>query len=94
MPAGLGVAFDADGDATVRPAGVGVSRFLAEVLGATVLASISGEWRRLKLCSAPECEVVYYDGSKNRSKRWCSMRICGNRSKTRSYYRRSTGVVP
>jgi predicted RNA-binding Zn ribbon-like protein len=86
--AGLRVAFDDSGAATLTPDGDGVQRFVAEVLAAVTVASIEGTWQRLKLCSAPDCVVVYYDASKNRSRRWCSMRVCGNRSKTRAYYRR------
>ncbi|WP_166354916.1 CGNR zinc finger domain-containing protein [Phytoactinopolyspora limicola] len=89
-PAGLIVEFGPDGAATLCPAGAGVRRFVAEVLAVIVYASAEGTWRRLKLCSAADCEVVYYDTSKNRSRRWCSMRICGNRSKTRAYYQRRT----
>jgi predicted RNA-binding Zn ribbon-like protein len=44
-----------------------------------------GTWRRLKACHAETCRWVYYDRSRNESRRWCSMEICGNRSKARSY---------
>jgi len=32
-----------------------------------------------------DCQWAFYDRSKNRSGRWCSMRTCGNRTKTRAY---------
>jgi predicted RNA-binding Zn ribbon-like protein len=36
---------------------------------------------KIKICSAPGCGWVYLDASKNRSRRWCSMKLCGNREK-------------
>jgi predicted RNA-binding Zn ribbon-like protein len=87
-PVRLGIGFAPHGGVFPQATGTGVARFLGEILGAIVVASIDGEWRRLKLCSASDCAVVYYDTSKNRSKRWCSMQVCGNRAKTRAYYRR------
>lgn len=83
------VTFDAAGDATISADGQGVGRFLTEIVIAVVDASADGGWQRMKLCPAVDCAVAYYDTSKNRSKRWCSMRTCGNRSKTRNYYHRS-----
>ena len=32
--------------------------------------------------------AAFFDRSKNRSATWCSMSICGNRTKNRAYYRR------
>jgi predicted RNA-binding Zn ribbon-like protein len=44
---------------------------------------------RLGVCSPPEgCGWLYYDTSKNRSRRWCSMRSCGNAVKARRHYQR------
>jgi hypothetical protein len=62
----------------------------AEVL-ATVLATITaGTWPRLKAC--PDCRWVFYDSTRNGSKRWCLMyaggpegRACGTIAKVRRY---------
>jgi predicted RNA-binding Zn ribbon-like protein len=44
---------------------------------------------RLGACSPPEgCGWLYYDTSKNRSRRWCSMASCGNTVKARRHYAR------
>lgn len=43
---------------------------------------------RIKRCAEHSCGWVFWDGSKNRSGRWCSMRVCGNRSKARAYAKR------
>ena len=34
------------------------------------------------------CGWAFYDHARNRSRRWCSMAVCGNRTKARSYRRR------
>ena len=53
----------------------------------------SGDAARLKRCAEHTCGWVFWDTSKNRSRRWCSMRVCGNRNKSRSYAsRRRAGV--
>ncbi len=42
---------------------------------------------RIKIC--PNCHWLYYDESRNRSRRWCDMSVCGNRAKARRYYDRN-----
>jgi hypothetical protein len=42
----------------------------------------SDEATRIRICSAEDCGWVFLDGSKNGSRRWCSMQLCGNREKT------------
>jgi predicted RNA-binding Zn ribbon-like protein len=44
-----------------------------------------GGWERLKACPAEDCGWAFFDSTRNRSRTWCSMEVCGNRSKTRSY---------
>ncbi|SON55395.1 hypothetical protein HDIA_1854 [Hartmannibacter diazotrophicus] len=36
---------------------------------------------RLKHCANPACTLVFHDSGKNRTRRWCSMSVCGNRDK-------------
>ena len=43
---------------------------------------------RVRECADRRCPVVYLDTSRNRSRRWCSMEICGARAKASAYYRR------
>jgi predicted RNA-binding Zn ribbon-like protein len=61
----------------------GVDGALGVLLGVVVEAMYEGTWERLKACR--NCRWLFYDYSTNRSARWCSMVICGNRSKTRAY---------
>jgi predicted RNA-binding Zn ribbon-like protein len=65
-------------------------RGLDDVIGRLLVALRDGErdgsWSRLKSCV--HCHWVFYDGSNNRSGRWCSMDACGGREKARAYRRR------
>ena len=49
------------------------------------LIQLLGAWPRVKACAAEECQWAFYDTSRNRSRTWCSMDVCGNREKTRRY---------
>jgi predicted RNA-binding Zn ribbon-like protein len=63
----------------------GVDGAIGAVLAASFAAMNDGTWRRLKACRNHGCRWAFYDYSKNRSASWCSMQLCGNRTKTRAY---------
>ena len=81
----LQVAFDDEGHPVLGPGSAGCRGALAALLAGVAQASAQGTWERLKACSADSCQWAFYDRSKNRSGRWCSMQTCGNRTKTRTY---------
>lgn len=60
------------------------------VLAAAVHLVTTGHWDRIKICPAEDCLWAFYDRSRNRSRTWCSMRVCGNREKARSWRERHT----
>lgn len=41
---------------------------------------------RVKTC--PNCDWLFVDRSKNRSRIWCDMQVCGNRAKAGKHYRK------
>lgn len=43
---------------------------------------------RIKTCESDTCGWVFFDGSRNHSRRWCDMSQCGNREKVRRFYAR------
>jgi predicted RNA-binding Zn ribbon-like protein len=47
-----------------------------------------GTWNRLKCCELATCGWAFYDSTRSRTKRWCSMKTCGSRHKAREYYKR------
>lgn len=88
----LRVEFEADGAVRPRAAATGVDGAIAALLAVVVRASADGSWSRLKVCRRDACRWVFYDHSKNRSGTWCTMAICGSRTKARTYYRRQAGA--
>ena len=42
----------------------------------------------IKKCQNPLCVLFFYDTTKNHTRHWCSMTLCGNRSKVAAHYRR------
>jgi hypothetical protein len=71
--------------------GVGVDRPIGELLMAVTASMAAGNWNRLKVCASETCQLCFYDTSRNRSGRWCSMATCGNRMKGRAYRQRHGG---
>ncbi|MFD4945250.1 CGNR zinc finger domain-containing protein [Streptomyces sp. NPDC058239] len=46
---------------------------------------VAGEQERLRRCEAPDCRHAFVDLSRNRSRRYCSSRTCGNRLHVAAY---------
>lgn len=40
---------------------------------------------KVRACDVPECRWLFLDTSKNHTRRWCDMKICGNRVKARRF---------
>jgi predicted RNA-binding Zn ribbon-like protein len=76
---------DAAGRTRLESLGTGIAVPLGRLLAAVVEAQADGSWSRLKACQADDCRWAFYDASRNRSRTWCSMQVCGNRSKARAY---------
>lgn len=53
----------------------------------------SGDPNRIKECGGENCNWLFLDQSKNRSRRWCTMEDCGSKVKAkRHYHRQKVGV--
>jgi predicted RNA-binding Zn ribbon-like protein len=69
-------------------------RLAAECGIALAYVVAAGELDRLRVCAAPDCERVLVDLSRNRCRRYCDSRTCGNRMHVAAYrarQRESTG---
>lgn len=44
--------------------------------------------KKVRECAAPTCAWLFLDESRNHSRRWCDMSVCGNRQKARRHYQR------
>jgi predicted RNA-binding Zn ribbon-like protein len=53
----------------------------------------SSDLRSLRLCASDTCAWLFLDTSRNGSRRWCSMRTCGNRAKARRHHARVRAAV-
>ncbi len=65
----------------LEPSGAGAARAVAIMLAIAYDAISAGTWPRLRACKKSTCRFAYYDRSKNGSRAWCSMAVCGNREK-------------
>jgi len=81
----VGTAEPAERPALAPAAGDPVTRALSEIAAALVHVSSTGEINRLKQCPNVQCGVLYWDRTRSRTRRWCTMRTCGNRAKARRY---------
>jgi predicted RNA-binding Zn ribbon-like protein len=85
-------AISAEGRLSIEPARSDLGGFEARLLLALERVQSHGAWPRLKACTDERCQWAFYDTTRNGSRTWCSMDVCGNRAKTRRYReRRSTG---
>ncbi|HYJ60784.1 MAG TPA: CGNR zinc finger domain-containing protein [Actinomycetota bacterium] len=89
---GVSLCFACIGDEPIHASAEGVDGALGRLLGITFLAELDGSWDRLRGCANPVCRTVFWDRSKNRSGRWCSMGSCGNKAKVRAYRERAAAL--
>ena len=83
----LGLRFR-DGRTALEPEGDGASAALGRLVATVAELMQTDQWPRLKTCRDETCRYVFYDHSRNRSRAWCSMEVCGNREKARSFRER------
>jgi predicted RNA-binding Zn ribbon-like protein len=67
----------------------GVTTLRLRIVEAGIGLLTSPDLARVKAC--PGCGWLFLDETKNGSRRWCSMRMCGSLAKARRYYRRKRG---
>ncbi|MFJ9029915.1 CGNR zinc finger domain-containing protein [Streptomyces sp. NPDC102274] len=66
--------------------GASVADHLAADCGmALAFMVVAGEQERLRRCEAPDCGHAFVDLSRNRSRRYCDSRTCGNRLHVAAY---------
>ena len=61
-----------------------IARAAADLLASNDVAFV-------RTCSSPACQWFFLDTSKNHRRRWCDMKVCGNRAKVRKFYARKRG---
>ncbi|MGH2560333.1 MAG: CGNR zinc finger domain-containing protein [Thermomicrobiales bacterium] len=76
-----------------QPGGPHLDQLLWPIAHSAIDLLTTGNLHRIKVCANPHgCGWLFYDGSKNGSRRWCSMEGCGSQVKMRRLYakRRAT----
>jgi predicted RNA-binding Zn ribbon-like protein len=63
-----------------------LEKVLCEVVRSAADLLLSNQLKRVKQCQ--ECGWLFYDSTRNHSRRWCDMKICGNKAKARRHYER------
>jgi predicted RNA-binding Zn ribbon-like protein len=66
----------------------GLDWLLAAVARSAAEIVAEGSPTHLRLCANPACGLFFWDDSRTRRRRWCSMAVCGNRHKVASFARR------
>jgi len=60
-----------------------------QIAASAGLLLTSADRDRVKQCPGDRCGWVFVDASRNRSRRWCDSRECGNRERVRAHYERT-----
>ena len=77
-----GFSLDSDGDKE------GLDWILNPIIRSSTDLLISDELGKVKKCADADCSWLFLDISRNRSRRWCDMKSCGNRAKARRFYKK------
>ena len=66
------------------------------VLGPISLSALTtllqADLTRIKQCQGEKCGWLFFDATKNKSRRWCEMEVCGNRAKQKRLAERARGA--
>jgi predicted RNA-binding Zn ribbon-like protein len=63
------------------------------ILDAAAALLTSPELQQVRECNEKTCRWLFLDRSRNHSRRWCDMQLCGNRSKAQRFYARTRDRV-
>lgn len=66
----------------------GLEWLLAAIARSAAEIIVEGPEARLRRCANPHCSLFFCDTSRTHRRRWCSMAVCGNRHKVKSFARR------
>jgi len=68
----------------------GLDWLLAAIARSAAELIVEDQPSQVHLCANPACSLFFYDNSRTRRRRWCSMAHCGNRHKVAAFARRRT----
>jgi predicted RNA-binding Zn ribbon-like protein len=70
----------------------GLEWLLAAVARSAAEIVAEGAEARVRICANPDCGLLFYDASRTKRRRWCSMAVCGNRHKVASFAKKRAGA--
>ena len=88
--------------AAVPPAGAALRPHRLPPVRAALGAIVAGyaqavatqDWVRIRRCPADDCAWAFWDSSAKGARRWCNMKVCGNRAKVRAFAQRNAEGHP
>ena len=66
----------------------GLEWLLAAIARSAAELLVEGPEAPVRRCANPNCRLFFYDASRTRRRRWCSMATCGNRHKVSAFLKR------
>lgn len=69
----------------------GLEWLLAAIARSAAELIVEGQSAPVKRCANSGCRLFFYDDSRTRRRRWCSMAVCGNRHKVAAFLKRKGG---
>jgi predicted RNA-binding Zn ribbon-like protein len=73
---------------TKQEEGVKLESVLWPIASSAADLLTSDRLQKVRMCEADTCAWLFLDESRNHSRRWCDMKVCGNREKARRHYQR------
>ena len=69
---------------------------MAEIAASFAHILVEAEPSRIRICDNPDCRWIYYDDTRNHSKKYCDDKMCGNLMKVRRFRARkkAAGAAP
>lgn len=61
------------------------AQVMAEVAASFAHILVEAEPSRIRICDNPDCRWIYYDDTRNHSKKYCDDKMCGNLMKVRRF---------
>ena len=74
------------------PVGDAFAGLMIPVVESAADSLIQEELGKVRRCGGNNCKRVFFDETRNRSRRWCDMSTCGNRAKAARFRKRANGT--
>ena len=87
-PAGSGYSLNCCSDDDLQ-----LARPLWPIVRSAVDLLTTGDLDRLSACASHDCEYLFVDGTRNRSRQWCDTKVCGNRERVHRHREKKKELI-